>query len=58
MIERTLYMEALKPGVSEMLSSIGYLGIDLAREEIFKNSQASDNYQGWRRRISRDNGRT
>lgn len=58
MIMRTLYMEASKPGVSELIGGIGYIDSGSTREEIFKTSASSDNYQGWRRRISRDNGLT
>ena len=58
MITRTLYLEAEEPGNSQLLSTIGYLDDGVTRQEVLKTCASSDNYQGWRRRISQDNGRT
>ncbi len=58
MITRTLYLEAAEPGNSQLLNSIGYLDDGHTRVEVLKTCAESDNYQGWRRRISHDNGRT
>lgn len=58
MIERSVYIEADAPGTAVLMSSIGYTGAGLEREEILKNSSASDNYRNWRVRYSNDNGRS
>ena len=38
--------------------TVSYIDGDLTREEIHRNSSASDAYLDWQRRVSTDNGRT
>jgi hypothetical protein len=55
---RELYIPAPSPGVAQWVEGQGYADAGLTREEIWKTSNGSDAYFNWKRRLSRDNGKT